>query len=191
MLQLNRVGVLIDGSNFYQTARAIGLSVDYASLLVWLKKQGKLKRSPLYFTALRKEYEDTTIKPLIDWLKYNGYCVVTKETKEFIDSDGIRKTKGNMDGEMIVHGMLMGPHIDVLYLFSGDGDFTFMVKTLQEYFAVKVVVVSSIKPNFTTDALRSQCDEFIELQSIAEFIQQPPRELIKQEARNVYPRRRA
>lgn len=171
MLQAKpRTGVLIDGANLYVTARAIGLDVDYKRLLAWLNRQGTLVRAPLYFTALRKEYEAVTIKPLIDWLKYNGYAVVTKETKEFIDLEGKRKTKGNMDGELIVHAMLMAPHIEELILFSGDGDFTPMVKAIQEYYCVKVTVVSSYQPNYVADELRVQCDTFIPLIELREYI---------------------
>ena len=74
-----------------------------------------------------------SIRPLIDWLDYNGYTVVTKATKatkEFIDASGRHKVKGNMDIELAVNAMDMAPHLDLMVLFSGDGDFRSLVQVV-------------------------------------------------------------
>jgi hypothetical protein len=71
------------------------------------------------------------IRPLVDWLNYNGFAIVTKPAKEFTDSAGRRKVKGNMDIELAVNAMEMAPHVDHIVLFSGDGDFKPLVEALQ------------------------------------------------------------
>src|SRR4029450_11780166 len=81
--------------------------------------------------GLSEEQEYSSIRPLIDWLDYNGYTMVTKPTKEFIDAAGRRKIKGNMDIELAVDAMELAEHLDHLVLFSGDGDFRSLVEALQ------------------------------------------------------------
>ena len=119
----DRLALFIDGSNLYSAARALGFDIDYKRLLEVFAKQGRLVRA-YYYTALMDEQEYSPIRPLVDWLDYNGYTMVTKPTKEFTDAaTGRRKIKGNMDVEIAVDMMEMSKHLDHIVLFSGDGDF--------------------------------------------------------------------
>src|SRR5216117_3480286 len=130
MSSSNRVGLFIDGANLYATTRALGFDIDYRRLLTDFQKQGTLVRA-LYYTAIMEDQEYSSIRPLIDWLNYNGYTVVTKATKEFADASGRRKVKGNMDIELAVDAMELAEHIDQMVLFSGDGDFRSLVEAVQ------------------------------------------------------------
>lgn len=105
-----------------------------------------------------------SIRPLIDWLRYNGYTVVTELTKEFIDASGRRKVKGSKDIELAVDAMELGEHIDQMVLFSGDDDFRSLVKAVQRR-GVRVTVVSTIASQtpMIADELRRRADEFIDL----------------------------
>ena len=125
-----RVALFIDGANLYATAKALGFDIDYKRLLALFRNQGQLVRA-LYYTALAEEQEYSSIRPLIDWLDYNGYTMVTKPTKEFVDAAGRRKIKGNMDIELAVDAMEPADHLDHIVLFSGDGDFRSLVEALQ------------------------------------------------------------
>lgn len=173
-----RVGLFIDGSNLYAAARALGFDIDYKQLLVYFAKDCKLIRA-FYYTALLEDQEYSPIRPLVDWLDYNGYTMVTKPTKEFTDSAGRRKIKGNMDIELAVDAMEMAPHLDHLVIFSGDGDFRRLVESVQRK-GVRVSVVSTIRsqPPMIADELRREADNFIELQDIAQFIARDPAEQI-------------
>ena len=159
-----RIAVFIDGANLYQTARSLGFDIDYKRLLQSLKEQGRLIRV-YYYTALLDEQEYSPIRPLVDWLDYNGYTMVTKPLKEFTQaSTGRRKFKGNMDVEIAVDMMEMAPRIDHAVLVSGDGDFRRLVESLQRQ-GVRVSVVSTIRsqPPMIADELRRQADTFIDL----------------------------
>src|SRR5438876_542059 len=117
-----KMALFIDGANLYATAKSLGFDIDYKRLLSEFQSRGYLMRA-FYYTAVIEDQEYSSIRPLIDWLDYNGYSVVTKATKEFVDQTGRRKVKGNMDIELAVDAMELAEHIDHMVLFSGDGDF--------------------------------------------------------------------
>src|SRR5246500_222651 len=126
----NKIALFIDGANLYATAKTLGFDIDYKRLLKEFQGRGNLVRA-FYYPAIVEDQEYSSIRPLIDWLDYNGYTVVTKPTKEFVDASGRRKIKGNMDIELAVHVMEMVEWIDHLVLFSGDGDFRSLVEAVQ------------------------------------------------------------
>src|SRR5213595_573772 len=164
----NKIALFIDGANLYATAKTLGFDVDYKCLLKEFQSRGTLVRA-FYYTAIIEDQEFSSIRPLIDWLDYNGYTVVTKATKEFIDASGRRKVKGNMDIELAVDAMELAEHIDQIVLFSGDGDFRSLVEAVQRR-GVRVTVISTIasQPPMIADELRRQADVFtdlVELQS--------------------------
>lgn len=165
-----RVGLFIDGANLYAAARALGFDIDYKRLLSVFRKQGRLIRA-FYYTALVDDQEYSPIRPLVDWLDYNGYTMVTKPTKEFTDASGRRKIKGNMDLELATDVLEMVERLDHIVIFSGDGDFRCVVEAAQRK-GVRVSVVSTVKssPPMVADELRRQADNFIELQDIADQI---------------------
>jgi uncharacterized LabA/DUF88 family protein len=163
MPRAERTALFIDGANLYATAKALGFDIDYKRLLKEFQGQGQLVRA-FYYTALIEDQEYSSIRPLIDWLDYNGYRVVTKPTKEFVDSLGRRKVKGNMDIELAIDALELAPYIDHMVLFSGDGDFRSLVEAMQRR-GVRVSVVSTItsQPPMVADELRRQADEFIDI----------------------------
>ena len=165
-----RLALFIDGSNLYAAARALGFDIDYKRLLAEFSKHGTLIRA-IYYTALIEDQEYSPIRPLVDWLDYNGYTMVTKPAKEFTDSSGRRKIKGNMDIEIAVDVMEMAESLDHIVLFSGDGDFRRLVEAAQRR-GKRVTVVSTVKsaPPMAADELRRQADTFIELQTLIEQI---------------------
>ena len=165
-----RIALFIDGANFYAAARALGFDIDYKRLLEHFRDRGRFVRA-LYYTALVEDQEYSPIRPLVDWLDYNGFTMVTKPTKEFTDSLGRRKIKGDMDIELAIDMLEMAPHLDHVILFSGDGDFRRLVEVVQRK-GVRVSVVSTVKSNppMVADELRRQADDFIELQDLAKVI---------------------
>ncbi len=173
---LERLALFIDGANLYATSKTLGFDIDYRKMLKEYQGRGYLVRA-FYYTALIEDQEYSSIRPLIDWLDYNGYTVVTKPTKEFVDSTGRRKVKGNMDIELAVDAMELADHIDHMVLFSGDGDFRSLVEAMQRR-GVRVSVVSTIQtqPPMVADELRRQADEFIDLATMQSKIGRDPSE---------------
>ena len=161
-----RVGLFIDGSNLYAAARALGFDIDYKKLLDLFANRCRLIRA-FYYTALMEDQEYSPIRPLVDWLDYNGYTMVTKPTKEFTDATGRRKIKGNMDIELAIDVMEMAQYLDHVVLFSGDGDFRRLVEAVQRK-GVRVTVVSTVRsqPPMVADELRRQADLFVELEDL-------------------------
>jgi uncharacterized LabA/DUF88 family protein len=170
-----RLALFIDGANLYAAARALGFDIDYKLLRTEFMRRGKLVRA-FYYTALLETDDYSPVRPLVDWLHYNGFAMVTKPAKEFTDSSGRRKVKANMDIELAVDAMEMAPHVDHIVLFSGDGDFKRLVDSIQRQ-GVRVSIVSTIRssPPMIADELRRQCDNFIELDELREVIGRPPR----------------
>jgi Uncharacterized conserved protein len=171
-----RLALFIDGSNLYAAARALGFDIDYKLLRQEFMRRGKLLRA-FYYTALLENDEYSPIRPLVDWLHYNGYSMVTKPAKEFTDSLGRRKVKGNMDIELAVDAMELAPYLDRAVIFSGDGDFRPLIEALQRK-GVRVSVVSTIRsqPPMIADELRRQADNFIELDELRDVIGRPTRD---------------
>ena len=165
-----RLALFIDGANLYAAARSLGFDIDYKRLLDEFMKKGKLVRA-FYYTALIEDQEYSPIRPLVEWLDYNGYTMVTKPAKEFTDSAGRRKIKGNMDIEIAVDVTEMAEHLDHVVLFSGDGDFRRLVEAVQRK-GRRVTVVSTVRtsPPMVADELRRQADHFLELDTLIPYI---------------------
>jgi uncharacterized LabA/DUF88 family protein len=165
-----KIALFIDGANLYAAARALQFDIDYKRLLEVFGSKGRLIRA-FYYTALIEDQEYSPLRPLVDWLDYNGYTMVTKPTKEYTDAMGRRKIKGNMDIELAIDVMEMAQYLDHIVLFSGDGDFRRLVEAVQRK-GVRVSVVSTIRsaPPMVADELRRQADAFLELQDLAPSI---------------------
>ena len=148
---------------------------DYKALRKEFVRRGKLVRA-VYYTALIENEEFSALRPLVDWLQYNGYTIVTKPAKEYVDSLGNRKIKGNMDIELAVDTLEILPAVDHIILFSGDGDFVPLIESIQRR-GVRVSVVSTVRsqPPMASDNLRRQADSFIELDELREVIERPSR----------------
>jgi uncharacterized LabA/DUF88 family protein len=170
-----RLALFIDGANLYSASRALGFDIDYKRLLTVFQGKGRLIRA-FYYTAFAEDQEYSPIRPLIDWLDYNGFAMVTKPLKEFTDIHGRRKVKGDMDIELAVDMMEMADRIDHAVLFSGDGDFRRLVESVQRR-GVRVSVVSTLRsqPPMIADELRRQSDTFIELSDLMAQIQRSER----------------
>jgi uncharacterized LabA/DUF88 family protein len=169
-----RMALFIDGSNLYAAARTLGFDIDYKRLLNEFGKRGRLVRA-FYYTALMEDQEYSPIRPLIDWLDYNGYTMVTKPTKEFTDNQGRRRFKGDMDVELAVDMMEMASTIDHAILFSGDGNFRRLVEAVQRK-GPRVTVVSTVRsqPPMVADDLRRQADNFLDILDLAPHIARDP-----------------
>ncbi len=169
-----RIALFIDGSNLYAAARALNFDIDYKRLLSVFAEKGRLIRA-FYYTALAEDQDYSPIRPLVDWLDYNGYTMVTKPTKEFTDNSGRRKIKGNMDIELAIDVMEMAENLDHVVLFSGDGDFRRLVDAVQRK-GVRVTVISTVKsqPPTVADELRRQADVFVDLDNLKSEIARGP-----------------
>ena len=170
----NKIALFIDGPNLHAAAKTLGFDIDYRRLLKEFESSGMLLRA-FYYTAVIEDHEFSSVRPLIDWLSYNGYTVVTKPTKEFVDAGGRRKVKGNMDVELAVDAMELAAQIDQMVLVSGDGDFRCLVEAMQRR-GVRVTVISTISshPPFVADELRRQADVFIDLVELRSRISRDP-----------------
>ena len=182
-----KIALFIDGANLYATSRALGFDIDYRKLLTYFQKRGYLLRAN-YYTAIIEDQEYSSIRPLIDWLDYNGYKVVTKPAKEFTDASGRRKIKGNMDIELTIDALDLAEHADHFVIFSGDGDFRSLVAALQRR-GRKVTIISTMttSPPMIADDLRRQADHFVDLSTLRaeagrELAERPPRRVDQQAA---------
>lgn len=174
--QDERVALFIDGANLYATAKSLGFDIDYRRLLGFFRKRSRLIRA-IYYTALMEDAEYSPIRPLIDWLDYNGYRVVTKPAKEFTDSLGRRKVKGNMDIELAIDVMQLADNLDHIVLFSGDGDFRSLIQAVQaKGRRTSVISTLATRPPMVADELRRQADQFIDLVDLREEIGREPSE---------------
>jgi uncharacterized LabA/DUF88 family protein len=169
-----RIAIFIDGANLHASARTLGFDIDYRRLLEEFRGRGIVVRA-FYYIAVVESQEYSSIRPLIDWLDYNGYTVVTKPAKEFVDASGRRKVKSSMDVELAVDAMELAGRVDHMVLFSGDGDFRPLVEAVQRR-GVRVTVISTIstQPPMLADELRRQADVFTDLMKLRSTLGRDP-----------------
>lgn len=169
----DRIALFIDGANLYSAARALNCDLDFKKLTERFTGESRLVRA-YYYTAVVEGEEFSPIRPLVDWLDYNGFTVVTKPVKRYVDAQGHSRTKGNMDIEIAVDMLELAPRLDHVVLFSGDGDFRRLAQAMQAK-GVRVTVVSTVtsQPPQIADDLRRQADAFIDLADIINEIGKP------------------
>ena len=167
-----KTAFFIDGANLYKAARNLGFDIDYKSLLAKAQNACQLVRAS-YYTAIQEDRDQdySPLRPLVDWLDYNGYAMVTKTTREFVDPQGRKRFKGSTDVELVVDMMLMADRLDHMVLFSGNGDFKRAIEAIQAR-GVRVSAVSTVKssPPMASDELRRQADNFIDLADLQKMI---------------------
>lgn len=171
-----RVALFIDGANLYSATKSLAFDIDYRKLLEEFRKRGRLIRA-YYYTALVEDQDFSPIRPLVDWLDYNGYTLVTKPAKEYTDANGRRRFKGDMDVELTVDLLQAASFADHAFVFSGDGDFVAAIEAVQRK-GMRVSVVSTIKSNppMASDDIRRTADNFVDLTDLSALIGRPPRE---------------
>ncbi len=177
MSSFEKIALFIDGSNLHATSKALGFDIDYRRLLSEFRSRGVLLRA-FYYTTVLEDQEYSSIRPLIDWLDYNGYTVVTKLAREFVDATpGRRKVRGSMDVDLAVAAMELAEHVDQIVLFSGDGDFRSLVEAVQRR-GVRVTIISTLasQPPMIADELRRQADIFVDLAELKPRVGRDPAE---------------
>jgi uncharacterized LabA/DUF88 family protein len=172
----DRLALFIDGPNLHASAKALGFDIDFKRLLEEFRKRGLLTRA-YYYTTLVEDQEYSPIRPLVDWLDYNGFALVTKPAKEYVDRDGRKRWRGDMHIELAVDMLELAPRLDHAVLFSGDSDFAPAIAAIQRK-GVRATVVSTIKsqPPMAGDELRRQADSFVDLADLSDIIGRPPRD---------------
>jgi uncharacterized LabA/DUF88 family protein len=162
-----KIALFIDGENLHLSAKALGFDLDYRKLLEKFRNRGTVLRAIYYIAIAQNQEQQSSIRPLVDWLAYNGFSIVSKLTKEYVDAGGRRKVRGNMHIELAVDAMALAEQLDEMVLFSGNGDFQPVVKAVQRQ-GVRVTVVSTIatSPAMAADELRRQADCFVDLANL-------------------------
>ena len=170
-----RIALYIDGANFHACGKALDFDIDYRKLLDLFREKGRMSRAS-YYTAMRDD-DYSPLRPLIDWLDYNGFTVVTKPAKSYVDREGRQRTKGNMDIEMTIDMLNHAANLDHIVLFSGDGDFAATLCELRRR-GVRTTVVSTLesKPPMLADELRRAADNFVDLADMEAMVGRPRRE---------------
>ena len=161
-----KIGLFIDGPNLHAASKALGFDIDFKRLLAEFQPLGSTLRA-FYYTTISEDQAKCPIRPLVDWLDYNGYTVVTKTAKALPDTSSRRKINGNMNIELTVDAIRLARQLDQMVLFSGNGDFRSLVEAVQRR-GVRVNVVSTIssQPPMIADELRRQADAFIDLSAL-------------------------
>jgi uncharacterized LabA/DUF88 family protein len=170
-----RVAFFVDGANFYQTARNLNIDIDYRRMLTSFVGEAYLLRAH-YYTAMADDQEFSSLRPLIDWLDYNGFQITTKAMREFTDNNGQRRrVRPSLDVDLTVDAMTLAEKVNHIVLFSGDGNYRALVEALQRK-GVKVTVVSSLKtnPSMVSDELRRTADHFLDLADLTERLCRDP-----------------
>ncbi|ADM09726.1 hypothetical protein PB2503_08354 [Parvularcula bermudensis HTCC2503] len=168
----DKTAIFIDGANLYKTARNLGFDIDYKRLLQKTRAETRLVRA-YYYTAMPEEREQdySPLRPLVDWLDYNGYTMMTKAAREFTDSQGRKRFRGSVDIDLALDFVEMADKVDCLVLFTGNGDFRPAIAKAQSR-GCRVICVSTTatQPPMASDDIRRQADQFVDLTSLEDVI---------------------
>jgi uncharacterized LabA/DUF88 family protein len=168
----DKTAILIDGANLYKTAKTLGFDIDYKSLLTRTRRETRLVRASYYTTMQEDPDADySPLRPLVDFLDYNGFNMVTKPARSFVGQDGQRRFRGSTDIELAVDMVMMAPKLDCIVLFTGNGDFRHAIQRTQEQ-GCRVVCVSTVKtsPPLASDDIRRAADQFVDLTELEDVI---------------------
>jgi len=156
-----RTGIFIDGSNFHETIKTLGIPVDYARIRDLFPEV----HSAMYFTALLPKEIHSGLRPLVDWLQDHGWQVIHKEAKRYVDDSGREKIKGNMDIELAlnVYDLVKEKAIEHVALFTGDGDFRYLVERVQQLGAYVTVFSSD---DMVSRDLKRQAQRYVDIDTL-------------------------
>ena len=155
--RLVRLGLFFDGPNHAEALNKAGLTMNYGKFLIHLRREFDIV-SARYYSGISESPEHKGVREFLTVLSKHGYVPVTKAVK--IHASGV---KANLDVELAVDMVTMAPRFDKIMLFSGDGDFTYLVDSIQRN-GISVTVCAH-KPSLSAE-LRRQCDEFLDLKDL-------------------------
>lgn len=161
--KLDRVVILVDGSNLFYAASQLNLEIDYARLLAYLTKNRRLVRA-YFYTGVDRSNEKQ--QGFLHWMRRNGYRVVTKDLVQLPDGS----KKANLDIEIAIDMLTLAAYCDTIVLLSGDGDLTYAMNQIS-YQGVQTEVVSL--RSMTNDTLINVADSYIDLETIRQAIERP------------------
>lgn len=168
----DKIALLIDGIHVHGVKRDLEFDIDYKKLMTEFARRGRLARASYFTTILEDTKEYCPMRPLIDWLGFNGFALRTKPARVFYDESGNKRVKRSMLVEIAMEAMELADHVDHIVIFSGDGDLRAAVEAVQRK-GVRVSICSSINSGSQTvsDDLRRQADNFIEMKDLQKAIQ--------------------
>lgn len=166
-----RLALFIDGANLHGAARAHGFDIDFRRFFYLFARKGRLVRA-FYYTTVIENQELSSLRPLIDWLDYNSYTVLTKPVRDYTDSHDRLRVKSTIHVDLAIDALGMADHVDHIILVSGDGEYQRLVATIQRK-GVRVTIVSTLQSNppMVSDELRRQADGFLEVVDLVPEIQ--------------------
>jgi len=158
---MDRVAIFIDGENIHYSAKHLNMRMDYLKLCKILAGSRRLVRS-YFYTAVSNQSEGKI--DFINFLKLNGFKVVTREVKSFSEGDGAtRSVRNALDMQMALDVIEMSEHLDTVVLCTGDGDFRPLVDALVR--KGKHVEVCGLREMTSTDLIAGS-DVYIDLDSL-------------------------
>ncbi|HOX26223.1 MAG TPA: NYN domain-containing protein [Candidatus Krumholzibacteria bacterium] len=172
---LDKVAIFIDGENIHYSAKHLNMRLDYLKLCRRLAGKRRLLRA-YFYTAISAQSEGKI--DFINFLKLNGFTVVTREVKSFSEPDATnRSVRSALDMELAMDIVNLCPHVDTVILCSGDGDFRPLVEAVAR--RGKHVEVCALREMTSTDLIAA-ADVYVDLGSLKDEIAleyQPQREI--------------
>ncbi len=179
---IDRVAIFIDGENIHYSAKHLNMRLDYLKLCSKLAGNRRLVRS-YFYTAVSNQSEGKI--DFINFLKLNGFSVITREIKSFNDGDhSTRNVRGSLDMEMAIDALEMSNKLDTVILCTGDGDFKPLVTALgRKGVHVEVCALREM----TSTELIATADVYTDLASLKDDIALAGAPVVQREVRNEIP----
>lgn len=128
----------IDSQNLHKSILECGWKLDFGRFYIYLKDKYHVNKAYLFIGYLAGN------ESLYTYLQNAGYLIVFKPTLEY-RRDGVIRTKGNVDAELVLHAMIQYPYYDKAVLVSGDGDFHCLIEYLDKQQKLKQLLIPNKK----------------------------------------------
>jgi uncharacterized protein (TIGR00288 family) len=156
-----RVGVLIDVSNMYHSAKNLyKRRVNFKEVLREAVAGRKLIRATAYVIRAENDEENNFFEALTQ----QGFQVIIKDLQVF--TGGAKK--GDWDVGIAVDAIKLAEKLDVLVLVTGDGDYLPLVTYLQNTQGCLVEIMAFRQT--TSNRLIEEADDFINLSDSRKFL---------------------
>jgi len=156
LIKGKRVMVFIDGSNLYYMMYQSKTRFSYETFESWLQSKCKLEAIHYYTAFDPEEDKQTDFLTDLEGLKYTIHKKPIKWVKDH--------HKGNMDVELAVDAISLAPKYDLMFLISGDGDFSYLCNALE--ILDKKTIVASLG-GYTAPELHESADNYFFLERIS------------------------
>lgn len=164
VIPFEKAAIFIDGWNLARVSRDyLRREIDFERLLNYFSRNARIIKAFYYIGEDTEDGENAKQHKFLTWMKRNGYKVVSRPIKVYVDDKGKYYKKADLDADITLDMMDLADKVDKIVLFSGDGDFANVIDRIgMKGVRTQVVALWDVASGDLVEA----ADEFLDLKDI-------------------------